>query len=103
MLGESLMAAGDRKEAVVAFRNAVRLRPDYPDSSRKLGMSLATLGRFDEPTQVFLEVKRRVPAAPVGSEPLIKGLSPPDCRPVRLAPHKPVATWLCDSDAGQPG
>ena len=57
-----------REEAAVAFRNAVRLRPDNADAYLKLGVCLAELNRLDEAASVFSDLARAVPASPIGPE-----------------------------------
>ena len=67
LLGEALRARGMREEAAVAFRNAVRLRPDNADAI-EAGQSLAELNRLDEAEAVFSDLTRAVPASPIGPE-----------------------------------
>lgn len=48
MLGIFSYEAADAPGAVVHFREALRLRPDYPQGHNNLAMVLARMGRFDE-------------------------------------------------------
>jgi hypothetical protein len=48
LLGEALVDAGRRGEAMDQFRTAIRLRPGSPLPHVKLGQTLAELGRIDE-------------------------------------------------------
>ncbi|HEX5042304.1 MAG TPA: tetratricopeptide repeat protein [Candidatus Polarisedimenticolaceae bacterium] len=53
------------------FREAVRLRPDFPDAYRGLGNVLRRTGRFDEASQVYAAGLAVAP----GSGPLLYGLA----------------------------
>jgi len=56
-----LQAQGKREEAVVHFRKAVQLNPNYADAHFNLGANLARLGRTDEAMAHFREALRIVP------------------------------------------
>ena len=47
-LGNVLSRLGREPEAIVSFRNALRLFPGWADAHNNLGASLAATGRFDE-------------------------------------------------------
>jgi hypothetical protein len=68
LLGEAMRADGLRTQAVGAFRNAVRLRPDNPDAYLKLAVCLAELGRLREAGQVFDDLRRQDPSSPIAPE-----------------------------------
>ena len=67
LLGEALHDAGAHERAVVAYREAVRLRPDHPDTYVKLGLCLAELRRLDEARTVFETLQRLAPRSPAGA------------------------------------
>ena len=55
-LGEALVREGRMSEAVIPFRNAVKLKPDYHDAYGNLGSALANLGQLEE----AIAIQRRV-------------------------------------------
>jgi protein O-mannosyl-transferase len=61
VLGEALHDAGGHARAVLAYREAIRLRPDHPDTYVKLGLCLAELRRLDEAKAVFEQLRRLAP------------------------------------------
>lgn len=60
-LGQSLHAAGQREEAVVAYRRAIDLRASQPEPYVLLGSCLIELGRPDEAALVFEDLRRVAP------------------------------------------
>jgi tetratricopeptide (TPR) repeat protein len=53
LLAEALHEAGRTEEAVVAYRNGLRLRPQEELAYRKLGVCLTELGRLEEAAATF--------------------------------------------------
>src|SRR5262249_20385785 len=47
-LGEALYAKGRLDEAIAAFRQAIRLKKDFPEAHANLGEALAAKGQLDE-------------------------------------------------------
>ena len=60
-LGQSLHAAGQREEAVVAYRRAIDLRASQPEPYVLLGSCLIELGRPDKAAAVFEDLRRVAP------------------------------------------
>jgi Flp pilus assembly protein TadD len=59
--GNFLADRGDIAAAAVHYREAVRLRPDSPESRNKLGCALAEQGKLDEAIGQFREMVRLKP------------------------------------------
>jgi Flp pilus assembly protein TadD len=57
-LGVALLARGDPVVALRHFREALRLRPDYPDAYSNIGLVLAERGDLDEAIRHFEEARR---------------------------------------------
>jgi tetratricopeptide (TPR) repeat protein len=66
MLGGALEDRGSREEAVSAYKQALRLRPQEKTSYMKLGLCLAEMGRLDEARQVFEALLRLDRTSAVG-------------------------------------
>ena len=66
MLGGILQERGARDEALVAYRRAVRLRPQEAAAHMKLGLCLAEMGRLAEARTAFETVLRLDPGSAVG-------------------------------------
>lgn len=58
-IGNTLLGRGQTAEAVASYRDALRLRPDFPDALRGLGMAYMKLGRHKDAEREF----RRLTAA----------------------------------------
>jgi len=61
MLGQELQFQGRCAEAVQAYEEAIRLRPQEPYAYLKSGICLATIGRLDEATAMFTHAKTMEP------------------------------------------
>ena len=61
-LGEALLARGRKQDAIPHLREALRLRPDYPECLNSLGAALAGAGETDEAMRAFREAVRLRPA-----------------------------------------
>jgi Flp pilus assembly protein TadD len=57
-LGVGLQAQGRLEDAVAAYREAVRLKPDYPAAYINLGVVLGSKGRWDEAVAAYREAVR---------------------------------------------
>jgi protein O-mannosyl-transferase len=58
-LGNALMnKKGRLDEAIVHFRKALEIRPDYPDANNNLGYALSSKGRNEEAIELFRTVLR---------------------------------------------
>ena len=53
---------GRDPEAIVAYKQAISLKPDYAEAHSNLGSALANLGRLDEAIAQFNEALRIDPA-----------------------------------------
>jgi len=56
-------AMGDSRTPIVAFRAAVRLKPDYAKAHANLGSALASLGQLDEAIEEFTKALRIDPGS----------------------------------------
>src|SRR5262249_42492425 len=63
-LANVLEAIGQRDEAVAAWREALRLRPDFPEALNNLGNTLHQLGKLAEAKAAFEEALRLKPDLP---------------------------------------
>ena len=73
---------------MLAFRAALRLRPDFADASNDLGVSLAALGRDGEALTAFETAVRLNPSLTAARDNLSrarKGLASPGQVPPRAA------------------
>jgi len=52
-LGSALMLAGDPRDAIPHFAEALRLSPEFPHLRAELGSALAMVGRYDEAEAQF--------------------------------------------------
>jgi Flp pilus assembly protein TadD len=52
-LAGAYLEAGQAESAVVEYREAIRLKPDYSAAYRALGRSLEKVGRLDEATSAY--------------------------------------------------
>ena len=59
--GFALQAQGKLDDAIGAYREAIRLKPDYAEAFYNLGSVLNELGRFDEADQALDEARRLKP------------------------------------------
>jgi tetratricopeptide (TPR) repeat protein len=66
MLGAALQEQGATKEAVVAYRRALVLRPVEKVTYMRLGLALAELGQLDEARAIFERLLALDPSAAVG-------------------------------------
>ena len=66
MLGAALQEQGANKEAVVAYRRALLLRPVEKVTHMRLGLALAELGQLDEARATFERLLALDPKAAVG-------------------------------------
>jgi Flp pilus assembly protein TadD len=66
MLGAALQEQGATKEAVVAYRRALSLRPVEKVTHMRLGLALAELGQLDEARAAFERLLVLDPEGPVG-------------------------------------
>ncbi len=60
-LGVELAAAGDDREAIGRYDQALRLNPDYPEAHNNLGVSLAHLGDLERAGEQYREAVRLWP------------------------------------------
>jgi tetratricopeptide (TPR) repeat protein len=65
-LGSTLRAQGKLAEAVAAFKEAIRLKPDFPEAHYNLGLSLAAQKKFPEAVAAYREALRLKPDLPQG-------------------------------------
>lgn len=63
-LGNALLDKGRNEEAIQAFQEAVRLRPNYTQAFVHLAKALQTQGRLGDAEQAYREVLRRDPNSP---------------------------------------
>ncbi len=61
-LGNALLAEGRREDAVVQYRAALRLKPDFAEAHNNLGTALVQLGRTDEGSSEYAEAMRLKPS-----------------------------------------
>jgi protein O-mannosyl-transferase len=47
-LGASLVIRGEIEEAIIQYKNALKIKPDYADAHNNLGVALVRRGQFDE-------------------------------------------------------
>jgi ankyrin repeat protein len=59
--GLTLGSQGQHEEALSAFREAVRLKPDFAEGHRSIGVALASLGRYEEARIAYQEAVRLKP------------------------------------------
>lgn len=57
--GNDLMQANQKEEAIIAFRQALSIQPDYLPATFNIAVALGDLGRFDEAQSVLQEVLDR--------------------------------------------
>src|SRR5262249_6272558 len=62
VLGQALVATGRADEAIVAYRELIRLNPDETSAYISLSMVLKSAGRYSEALQTILDALRRNPA-----------------------------------------
>jgi Flp pilus assembly protein TadD len=60
-LGNALLAKGQAREALAAFRRALELKPDYAEAHNNYGMALAKRGESEEALREFKEALRLKP------------------------------------------
>lgn len=60
-LGNALARKGMIAEAIVQYKEALRLKPDYPDARNNLGNALAQQGQFEEAIVQYAEALRLNP------------------------------------------
>ena len=60
-LGVALSNVGKPNEAIVHYREAIRLQPNYPQARFNLGVQLANAGQLDEARQQFTQALRYSP------------------------------------------
>jgi tetratricopeptide (TPR) repeat protein len=58
-IGNTLLGRGQTAEAIASYKDALRLRPDFPDALRGLGMAYMKVGRHKDAEREF----RRLTAA----------------------------------------
>jgi protein O-GlcNAc transferase len=56
--GNSLYEQGRMEDAIAAYREAVRLKPDYSEGYNNLGAALQAIGRMDEAISAYREAVR---------------------------------------------
>ena len=61
LLGIALDRQGKWKEAVAAFREAIRLQPDFADAYKNMGLTQERRNQFVEALDAFREAKRLNP------------------------------------------
>jgi tetratricopeptide (TPR) repeat protein len=61
-LGNALVAEGRPDAALVQYREAIELKPDYAEAHNNLGTALVQLGRIDEGSAEYAEAMRLKPA-----------------------------------------
>jgi protein O-GlcNAc transferase len=61
-MGATLQSLGRLNEAVAAFQNAIRLRPNYPEPHHNLGQALPKLGRLTESAEAYRKAVSLRPA-----------------------------------------
>jgi tetratricopeptide (TPR) repeat protein len=61
-MGFALNCLGRHAEAVQAYREAVRVRPDYADAWGNLGFTANVIGQYRESADAFERAKVLVPA-----------------------------------------
>ncbi len=59
--GLTLGSQGQHEEALSAFREAVRLKPDFAEGHRSIGFALASLDRYEEALSAYQEAVRLNP------------------------------------------
>lgn len=86
--GRALIELGRHKEAVTAFDQAVRLRPDYPEVWNDKGWALIELGEYEEAVNALEQALRRKPNYPDAW--YNKGLALG-----KMKQHEAAKSWLC--------
>jgi Flp pilus assembly protein TadD len=66
--GEALAAAKNWKDAEVAYREATKAKPNFPEAWNGLGHSLKNLQRYDDAVRAYQEALRLKPQFPQAME-----------------------------------
>ncbi|NJN87874.1 MAG: tetratricopeptide repeat protein [Leptolyngbyaceae cyanobacterium SL_7_1] len=97
---------GQLGQAIVAYRQALLLKPQYPDACNSLGSALKTLGKLEEAVNHF---QRRSPSSQTTQKPITtwgwRGMSRDNFAPPPIATNrrstsvlttpKPTSTSAC--------
>ena len=63
-IGNTLLARGQTAEAIASYQDALRLRPDFPDALRGLGMAHMKLRRYKDAERAFRRLTVAKPRDP---------------------------------------